>query len=136
MSPVVRKVLACRSLDGDTEGGRVVERLAPEVVMARLMSGTASSIRASINLIPSTICRISVSCAVRDFVRSLFFLDFSSALAAFSSRTPSDWISHRSFFVRVTADSRVVFPLADISSIRSIAGEIIRILLSRRSCRL
>jgi len=45
VSPAVRNVLACNNLDGETEAGRVVERLAPEVVMARLMRGTASSIR-------------------------------------------------------------------------------------------
>jgi hypothetical protein len=45
VSPAVRNVLACNSLDGETEAGSVVERLAPEVVMARLIRGTASSIR-------------------------------------------------------------------------------------------
>lgn len=47
VSPAVRKVLACRSRDGDTVDGRLVDRLAPEAVMARLMSGTASSIRSN-----------------------------------------------------------------------------------------
>jgi hypothetical protein len=40
-------VLACNSLDGDTEAGSLVDRLAPDVVMARFMRGTASSILVS-----------------------------------------------------------------------------------------
>lgn len=47
VSPAVRKVLACSSRDGETVDGRLVDRLAPEAVMARLMRGTASSIRSS-----------------------------------------------------------------------------------------
>lgn len=47
VSPAVRKVLACSSRDGETVEGRFVDRLAPEAVMARLMKGTASSIRSS-----------------------------------------------------------------------------------------
>ena len=39
MSPAVRKVLACSSLDGDTDAGRVVDSLAPDVVIARLIKG-------------------------------------------------------------------------------------------------
>jgi hypothetical protein len=46
VSAEVRKVLACSILDGETEGGIVADRLAPEVEMARLISGTAFSIRA------------------------------------------------------------------------------------------
>ena len=45
VSPAVRKVLACSSREGETVEGKFVERLAPDVVIARLMSGTASSIR-------------------------------------------------------------------------------------------
>jgi len=45
VSPAVRSVLACNNLEGDTEAGSVVDKLAPDVVIARLMSGTASSKR-------------------------------------------------------------------------------------------
>jgi len=41
------KVLACNILDGDTPAGRFVERLAPDVVIARLIRGIASSILAN-----------------------------------------------------------------------------------------
>ena len=58
ISPEVRKVLACRSRDGDTVAGRVVERLVPDVVIARFMSGTASSIRSS-NLFISSMMILS-----------------------------------------------------------------------------
>ena len=44
VSPAVTKVLACSSREGEIVAGRVVERLAPEVVIARFISGTASSI--------------------------------------------------------------------------------------------
>jgi hypothetical protein len=59
VSPAVRKVLACSSLDGDTDAGRVVDSLAPDVVIARLMRGTASSMRVSSLRMSCTICRIS-----------------------------------------------------------------------------
>jgi hypothetical protein len=110
----VRKVLACSNLDGDTEAGRVVDKLAPEVVMARLMRGTASSMRTSSFLMSWTIRRVSSSCAARDVDLVLFRLDDSSAAAAFERRSPRDWISHRRALVRVTADSRVVLPLAEL----------------------
>ena len=45
MSPVVRNVLACSRRDGDTVDGKLVDSLAPEVVIARFINGTASSIR-------------------------------------------------------------------------------------------
>lgn len=44
VSPLVKNVLAWSNRDGDTVEGRDVDKLAPEVVMARLISGTASSI--------------------------------------------------------------------------------------------
>ena len=47
VSPAVKNVLACKSREGDMLAGRFVERLAPEVVIARLIRGTASSIRLS-----------------------------------------------------------------------------------------
>ena len=61
-----------------------------------------------------TISRISVVCAARDFPFLLHLLDDSSALAAFSSRTPRDWMSQRRALVNVTADSKVVLPLAEL----------------------
>jgi hypothetical protein len=45
VSPAVRNVLACSNLDGDIVEGRLVDSFAPEVVMAKFISGTASSIR-------------------------------------------------------------------------------------------
>ena len=44
VSPAVRNVLAWSSREGEIVVGRDVDKLAPEVVMARLISGTASSI--------------------------------------------------------------------------------------------
>ena len=55
-SPAVKNVLACNSLEGDTVDGRVEERLAPEAVIARLMSGTASSMRFSSFRMAEIIC--------------------------------------------------------------------------------
>jgi hypothetical protein len=114
VSPAVRKVLACNNLEGDTEAGRVVDRLAPEVVIARLMRGTASSIRMRSLRMSWAICRISTVCAALDLALLLFLLDDSSALAAFSSRVPRDWMSQRRALVSVTADSKVVLPLAEL----------------------
>ena len=47
VSPAVRKVLACSSREGETVFGRLEDKLAPDAVMARLIKGTASSIRSS-----------------------------------------------------------------------------------------
>lgn len=114
VSPAVRKVLACSSLDGDTDAGSVVDSFAPDVVMARLIRGTASSMRVSSPRISRAICWISTACAARDFPFVLLLRNNSSALAAFSSRMPRDWISQRRALVKVTADSKVVFPLEEL----------------------
>jgi len=55
-SPAVKNVLDCNSLDGDTVDGRVEERLAPEAVIARLINGTASSMRLSSFRMADMIC--------------------------------------------------------------------------------
>lgn len=47
----------------------------------------------------------------------LFRREASSAVAAFASRVPRDWMSHRIDLVKVTADSNVVFPLADLRTV-------------------
>ena len=57
----MRNVLAWSSRDGDTVAGKLVDNLAPEVVMARFISGTASSIRANSFLISLIISLISFS---------------------------------------------------------------------------
>lgn len=114
VSPAVRNVLACNSLDGETVEGSAVESLAPEVVIARLIRGTASSMRVRSFRISCTIKRISRVCAARDLALLLLRRDSSSAAAAFASRTPRDWISQRRAFVNVTADSSVVLPLAEL----------------------
>lgn len=44
VSHAVRKVLACSKRDGETVDGKLVDRLAPDVVIAKFISGTASSI--------------------------------------------------------------------------------------------
>jgi hypothetical protein len=124
-SPAVRNVLACNNLEGDTVGGRVVERLTPDVVMARLIKGTASSMRARRFFISVMIIFSSMSLWARDFARELPLLESCSSATAFSTRLPSDWMSQRRDFVSVTADSSVVFPRAEISSIMSMAGEMI-----------
>lgn len=61
-SPAVKNVLACSKRDGETVEGRFDERLAPDAVMARLMSGTASSMRAKSLRIANIICFNSRSC--------------------------------------------------------------------------
>ena len=119
VSQAVMKVLACSILDGDTPAGRFVERLAPDVVIARLISGMASSIRASSFLISAMIWRISYSCAARVDALVLLFRDSSSVLAAFARRVPRDCISQRRSLVKVTADSNVVFPLAELDYVSS-----------------
>ena len=88
MSAAVRKVLACNSRDGETVAGSVVERLAPEVVIARLMRGTASSIRVRRFLMSLTIKRTSALWATRDLLLSL--LEDPSSLTALASRSPRD----------------------------------------------
>ena len=55
----MRKVLACSNRDGDTVDGKLVDSFAPDVVMAKFISGTASSMRTKsllISLIMSLIC--------------------------------------------------------------------------------
>ena len=55
----MRKVLACSNRDGDTVDGKLVDNFAPDVVMAKFISGTASSMRSKsllISLIMSLIC--------------------------------------------------------------------------------
>ena len=108
------KVLACNILEGDTPAGRFVDRLAPDVVIAKLISGIASSIRASNFRISAMIWRISNSCAARVDALVLLFRDNSSVLAALERRVPRDCISQRRSFVKVTADSKDVFPLAEL----------------------
>jgi len=49
-----------------------------------------------------------------ELARPLFFRDSSSAQAAFWRRMPRAWIFHRISLDRPTAESRVVFPLADL----------------------
>ena len=108
------KVLACNILDGDTPAGRFVERLAPDVVIARLIRGIASSILANNFFISAMIWRISNSCAARVEALVLLFRESSSVLAALARRVPRDCISQRRSLVNVTADSKVVFPLAEL----------------------
>ena len=86
VSPAVKKVLACKSLEGDTVDGRFVDNLAPEVVMARFMSGTASSIRASRFLISMMMNLISASLCGRSFGDLKPLLMASSEAAAFANR--------------------------------------------------
>lgn len=61
VSPAVRNVLACSNLDGDTVEGKFVDNLAPDVVIAKFISGTASSIRTKSLLISLIIDFISAS---------------------------------------------------------------------------
>lgn len=86
VSPAVRKVLACRSRDGDTVDGKFVDNLAPDVVMARFMSGTASSIRARRFLMSLMMNLISASLFGRSFKDLDPFLMASSDAAAFANR--------------------------------------------------
>lgn len=85
-SPAVRKVLACSSREGDTVDGRLEERLAPEAVIARLMSGTASSIRFNNLLISAMIRLSSTSCCALFFDFEVLLRTSSSALAAAARR--------------------------------------------------
>ena len=43
-SPAVKNVLACSRREGETVAGKLDERFAPEAVIAKLISGTESSI--------------------------------------------------------------------------------------------
>lgn len=72
MSPAVKNVLACSNRDGETVEGNVVDSLAPEVVMARLMSGTASSMRSRSVLISFMTEFISASSCTRRLAEAPF----------------------------------------------------------------
>lgn len=90
VSPAVRKVLAWRSRDGDTVDGKLVDSFAPEVVMARFMSGTASSMRLSnalISFMMSFICASVVSRSLVERDLGPFRIDSSDA-AAFANLWP------------------------------------------------
>lgn len=114
VSPTMRNVLACRSRDGDTPGGRDVESVSPEAVMASCIKGMSRSIRASRLLISLTIrfnwnwCR-SACRALSPASRAP-----SSSAAAFSSRLPRATISRCSDLARGTADSRKTLPRPDL----------------------
>lgn len=112
MSPAVRNVLACRSRDGDTVDGKLVDSFAPEVVMAKFMSGTASSIRVRSFLMSLIMNLISASLRSRAFGDPEVLRTDSSDAAALANRCPRAWISHLRDFVRATADSREVLPRA------------------------
>lgn len=112
VSPAVRNVLAWRSREGDTVAGKLVDSFAPDVVMARFMSGTASSMRTSKALISSTMCLISAWIWERSCGDLDPFFSFSSDAAALPIRCPRAWISQRRDFVRATADSSEVLPRA------------------------
>lgn len=86
VSPAVTKVLAWRRRDGDTVAGNWVERLAPDVVMARLMSGTASSILVRSFLICLIIACSSSTFRAFDCAFELPFRARSSWFAAMASR--------------------------------------------------
>lgn len=111
MSPAVRNVLAWRSRDGETEAGRLVDSFAPEVVIARFMSGTASSIRIK-SLLISLIMSLISSLGGRCFAGLAPLRRNSSNVAALDNRCPRACMSHLSDFVRLTADSNDVLPRA------------------------
>ena len=111
-SPAVKKVLAWRRRDGETVDGKLVDNLAPEVVMAKFISGTASSIRVSKFLMSLIMSLISASLCPLSFEDLEVFRMDSSEAAALANRFPSAWISHLKDFVRATADSRDVLPRA------------------------
>lgn len=80
--------------------------------MARFMSGTASSMRASnalMSLMTSFICALIPTPSLDEPGP---FRNDSSEAAAFANLCPSAWISHLRDLVKATADSRDVFPLA------------------------
>lgn len=112
VSPAVRKVLACKRREGETVDGKLVDNLAPEVVMARFISGTASSIRVSSRLISLMMSFICISVLSRFLDERVPLRMDSSDAAAFANRCPSAWMPHRRDLVRATADSRDVFPRA------------------------
>lgn len=122
MSPAVRKVLACNNLDGDTVAGRLVDSLAPDVVMAKFISGTASSIRVRSLLMSLTMSLISASLRERSLGDFAPFRSNSSEAAAFANRCPRACISNRSVFVSETADSKDVLPLAALRMIRKVSS--------------
>lgn len=108
-SPACKAEDACKSLEGDTVLGSEADKLAPLVVSARLINGTASSIRASRDFMSSTI---------------LFAPSLSPSTGAVSSfiRLPKSLMSFLRDTVSCTVLSSVVFPRAAIISMRSIAG--------------
>ena len=105
--------------------GRLVERLAPEAVIARLIKGTASSMRTNNLRIACTIRLSSISCCALFEAFELSLRSNSSALAADASRCPRFWISQRRDLVRETADSRDVLPRAELTLIRVFDNSII-----------
>jgi hypothetical protein len=120
----VRKVLACNNRDGETVDGKVVDKLAPDVVIARFMSGTASSIRSRTFLISWIMRLISASFSARALTEMPPLRANSSAVAAFSSRRARFWMSYLRDLVRDTADSNDVLPRAALS-LSDIAFEIL-----------
>jgi len=70
--------------------GSVVDKLTPEVVIAKLINGTASSIRSSNFLISEIMNFSSSSFCARDFAFELPRRASSSSPTAFASRTPRD----------------------------------------------
>lgn len=88
VSPAVRNVLACSSLDGDTVVGKLDDRLVPEAVIARLISGTASSILFRSFLMAWSTRFSSSSCCVFSGALSFPLRARSSVVAAAASRWP------------------------------------------------
>lgn len=111
-SPAVRNALAWRSREGETVAGKLVDSLAPEVVIARFMSGTASSIRTNSLLISLMMSLISVPTCGWSLDDLAPFRLNSSEEAALANRCPKAWISHLRDLVRLTADSNDVLPRA------------------------
>lgn len=111
-SPAVKKVLDCNSREGETVDGRLVDNFAPDVVIARFINGTASSILVSSFFMSLMISLISVTFCIPPFPELDALRFDSSAAAAFASRCPRACISHLRDFVRATADSSDVFPRA------------------------
>lgn len=86
VSPAVKNVLACNNRDGETVDGSVVDSLAPDVVIARLMNGTASSIRSINFLMAWIISLISTSFCAFVLVDAPPRRAISSAAAALAKR--------------------------------------------------
>lgn len=108
LSAIIRKALAWSIREGETESGKLVDRLSPDAEIASWRRGMLSLMRLRSVLMSVTRWRIATWLVWRGANDAILW--------------PSKMISFWSDAVSVNADSRALFPCPDLSSIKFIAG--------------